>query len=70
MGQLASNFGQQHQKGTFSSTTKMNHKEHCKAIKLRSGTSYEGSSMPSEHDEKEKSEAEKEEGKEDSIEEE
>ncbi|KAL8553548.1 hypothetical protein ACS0TY_002020 [Phlomoides rotata] len=36
--------GEQHQKGKFPSTTKMNPREHCKAIKLRSGTRYDGPS--------------------------
>ncbi|KAL8471087.1 hypothetical protein ACS0TY_033599 [Phlomoides rotata] len=41
VGQLASTVGQQHQKGKFPSTTETNPIEHCKAIQLRSGTSYE-----------------------------
>ncbi|KAL8544188.1 hypothetical protein ACS0TY_004645 [Phlomoides rotata] len=50
VGQLASTVGQQHQKGKFPSTTKTNPIEHCKAIQLRSGTSYEGPRKPLEHD--------------------
>ncbi|KAL8479164.1 hypothetical protein ACS0TY_026139 [Phlomoides rotata] len=68
MGQMASNFGQQHQKGKFPSTTETNPREHCKAIKLRSGTRYDGPSNPI--DEEEKVQEEQEEGNEDSIEEE
>ncbi|KAL8516024.1 hypothetical protein ACS0TY_014630 [Phlomoides rotata] len=68
MGQMTSNFGQQHQKGKFSSTTETNPKEHCKAIKLRSGTKYDGPSNPL--DEEEMVQEEKEELKEDQIEEE
>ncbi|KAL8473448.1 hypothetical protein ACS0TY_029639 [Phlomoides rotata] len=52
MGQITSNFGQQHQKGKFPSTTKTNPKEHCKAVELRSGTSYEGPSKPLDEEEK------------------
>ncbi|KAL8551468.1 hypothetical protein ACS0TY_000535 [Phlomoides rotata] len=58
MGQLASTVGEQHQKGKFPSTTEMNPREHCKSIKLRSGTSYEGPSKP--FDEEEKGEEEEE----------
>ncbi|KAL8533429.1 hypothetical protein ACS0TY_009712 [Phlomoides rotata] len=68
MGQMASNFGQKHQKGKFSSTTETNPREHCKAIKLRSGTRYDGPSNPL--DEEEVVQEEKEEVKEDPIEEE
>ncbi|KAL8541542.1 hypothetical protein ACS0TY_002708 [Phlomoides rotata] len=68
MGQMASNFGQQHQKGKFSSITETNPKEHCKAIKLRSGTRYNGPSNPL--DEEEVVQEEKKEVKEDQIEEE
>ncbi|KAL8504773.1 hypothetical protein ACS0TY_016094 [Phlomoides rotata] len=68
MGQMASNFGQQHQKGKFPSTTKTNPREHCKAIKLRSGTRYDGPSNPL--DEEEVVQEDQEEGNEDSIEEE
>ncbi|KAL8514571.1 hypothetical protein ACS0TY_013602 [Phlomoides rotata] len=68
MGQMASNLGQQHQKGKFPSTTEMNPREHCKAIKLRSGTRYDGPSNPL--DEEEVVQEEKEEVKEDPIEEE
>ncbi|KAL8498085.1 hypothetical protein ACS0TY_021423 [Phlomoides rotata] len=58
MGQMASNFEQQHQKGKFPPTTETNPREHCKAIKIRSGTSYEGPRKPLEHDECEKKEDE------------
>ncbi|KAL8523529.1 hypothetical protein ACS0TY_013478 [Phlomoides rotata] len=68
MGQMTSNFGQQHQKGKFPSTTEMNPKEQCKAIKLRSGTRYDGPSKPL--DEEEVVQEEKEEVNEDPIEEE
>ncbi|KAL8503543.1 hypothetical protein ACS0TY_022322 [Phlomoides rotata] len=68
MGQMASNFGQQHQKGKFPSTMETNPREHCKAIKLRSGTRYDGPSNPL--DEEEVVQEEKEEGNEDPIEEE
>ncbi|KAL8503192.1 hypothetical protein ACS0TY_022081 [Phlomoides rotata] len=68
MGQLALTVGEQHQKGKFPSTTEMNPREHCKAIKLRSGTRYDGPSNPLE--EEEVVEEEKEDGNEDSIEEE
>ncbi|KAL8535847.1 hypothetical protein ACS0TY_011476 [Phlomoides rotata] len=52
MGQLASTVGEQHQKGKFPSTTETNPREHCKAIKLRSGTSYDGPSKPLDEEEK------------------
>ncbi|KAL8540111.1 hypothetical protein ACS0TY_001632 [Phlomoides rotata] len=68
VGQLASTVEEQHQKGKFPSTTETNPREHCKAIKLRSGTSYDGPSKPL--DEEEMDQEEKEEGNEDSIEEE
>ncbi|KAL8506353.1 hypothetical protein ACS0TY_017290 [Phlomoides rotata] len=68
MGQMASNFGQQHQKGKFPSTTETNPREHCRAIKLRSGTRYDGPSNP--FDEEEMVQEEQEEGNEDSVEEE
>ncbi|KAL8493080.1 hypothetical protein ACS0TY_024338 [Phlomoides rotata] len=68
MGQLASTMGEQHQKGKFPSTTETNTREHCKAIKLRSGTRYDGPSNPL--DEEEIVQKEQEEGNEDSIEEE
>ncbi|KAL8519754.1 hypothetical protein ACS0TY_010624 [Phlomoides rotata] len=41
-------------KGKFPSTTEPNPKEHCKAIELRSGTKYQGPSLPSEDDVEEK----------------
>ncbi|KAL8532717.1 hypothetical protein ACS0TY_009070 [Phlomoides rotata] len=68
MGQLASTVGEQHQRGKFPSTTETNPKEHCKAIKLRSGTKYDGPSNPL--DEEEKVQEEKEEVNEDPLEEE
>ncbi|KAL8469921.1 hypothetical protein ACS0TY_032695 [Phlomoides rotata] len=68
MGQLASTLGEQHQRGKFPSTTETNPKEHCKAIKLRSGTKYDGPSNPL--DEEEKVQEEKEEVNEDPLEEE
>ncbi|KAL8512521.1 hypothetical protein ACS0TY_018846 [Phlomoides rotata] len=68
MGQLASTVGEQHQRGKFPSTTETNPKEHCKAIKLRSGTKYDGPSNPI--NEEEKVQEEKEEVDEDPIEEE
>ncbi|KAL8476996.1 hypothetical protein ACS0TY_029336 [Phlomoides rotata] len=52
MGQLASTVGEQHQKGKFPSTTETNPREHCKAIKLRSGTKYDGPSNPIDEEEK------------------
>ncbi|KAL8513652.1 hypothetical protein ACS0TY_012949 [Phlomoides rotata] len=55
----------QHQKGKFPSTTETNPREHCKAIKLRSGTRYDGPSNPL--DEEEVVQKEQEEGNEDSI---
>ncbi|KAL8463754.1 hypothetical protein ACS0TY_033634 [Phlomoides rotata] len=54
--------------GKFPSTTETNPREHCKAIKLRSGTRYDGPSNPL--DEEEVVQEEKEEVKEDPIEEE
>ncbi|KAL8523405.1 hypothetical protein ACS0TY_013386 [Phlomoides rotata] len=68
MGQLASTVGEQHQKGKFPSTTETNPREHCKAIMLRSGTRYDGSSKPL--GEEEMVQEEKEEVNEDPIEEE
>ncbi|KAL8528648.1 hypothetical protein ACS0TY_006189 [Phlomoides rotata] len=65
---MASNFGQQHQKGKFPSTTETNPREHCKTIKLRSGTRYDGPSNPI--DEEEIVQEEKQEVNEDPIEEE
>ncbi|KAL8549393.1 hypothetical protein ACS0TY_008286 [Phlomoides rotata] len=50
MGQLATTVGHMQNKGKFPSTTEPNPKEHCKAIKLRSGTSYQESSIPNEND--------------------
>ncbi|KAL8520660.1 hypothetical protein ACS0TY_011266 [Phlomoides rotata] len=68
MGQLASTVGEQHQRGKFPSTTETNPKEHCKAIKLRSGTKYDG--PPNPLDEEEIVQEEKEEVNEEPIEEE
>ncbi|KAL8484047.1 hypothetical protein ACS0TY_026660 [Phlomoides rotata] len=68
VGQLASTMGEQHQKGKFPSTTETNPREHCKAIKLRSGTSYDGPSKSL--DEEEMVQEEKEEVNEDQMEEE
>ncbi|KAL8492854.1 hypothetical protein ACS0TY_024158 [Phlomoides rotata] len=53
VGQLDSTMGEQHQKGKFPSTTETNPREHCKAIKIRSGTSYDGPSKPLDEEEKE-----------------
>ncbi|KAL8498870.1 hypothetical protein ACS0TY_021999 [Phlomoides rotata] len=54
MGQLATTVGHMQNKWIFPSTTKPNPKEYYKAIKLRSGTSYQGLSIPREYDEEEK----------------
>ncbi|KAL8469598.1 hypothetical protein ACS0TY_032445 [Phlomoides rotata] len=51
VGQMASTMGEQHQNGKFPSTTETNPREHCKAIKLRSGTSYDGPSKPLDEEE-------------------
>ncbi|KAL8536169.1 hypothetical protein ACS0TY_011708 [Phlomoides rotata] len=48
MGQLATTVGNMQNKGKFPSTTEPNPKEHSKAIELRSGTRYQGPSLPSE----------------------
>ncbi|KAL8536467.1 hypothetical protein ACS0TY_011904 [Phlomoides rotata] len=48
IGQLATTVGHMQNKGKFPSTTEPNPKEHCKAIELRSGTKYQGPSLPSE----------------------
>ncbi|KAL8494111.1 hypothetical protein ACS0TY_025049 [Phlomoides rotata] len=48
MGQLTTTVGNMQNKGKFPSTTEPNPKEHCKAIELRSGTRYQGPSLPSE----------------------
>ncbi|KAL8461320.1 hypothetical protein ACS0TY_032701 [Phlomoides rotata] len=50
MGQLATMVRHMQNKGKFPSTTEPNPKEHCKAIKHRSGTSYQEPSIPNEHD--------------------
>ncbi|KAL8464949.1 hypothetical protein ACS0TY_034438 [Phlomoides rotata] len=57
---LASTMGEQHQKGKFPSTMEMNPREHCKAIKLRSRTSYDGPSKPFYEEEKGEEEEEEE----------
>ncbi|KAL8465413.1 hypothetical protein ACS0TY_034791 [Phlomoides rotata] len=54
MGQLATTVGNMQNKGKFPSTTEPNPKEHCKAIELRSGTKYQGPSLPSEENVEEK----------------
>ncbi|KAL8505928.1 hypothetical protein ACS0TY_016959 [Phlomoides rotata] len=46
--------GNMQNKGKFHSTTEPNPKEHCKAIELRSGTRYQGPSLPSEDNVEEK----------------
>ncbi|KAL8470819.1 hypothetical protein ACS0TY_033405 [Phlomoides rotata] len=54
MGQLATTVGNMQNKGKIPSTTEPNPKEHCKAIELRSGTKYQGSSLSSEENVEEK----------------
>ncbi|KAL8542192.1 hypothetical protein ACS0TY_003162 [Phlomoides rotata] len=54
LGQLATMVGSMQNKGKFPSTTEPNPKEHCKAIKLRSGTKYQRPQLPSEDDVEEK----------------
>ncbi|KAL8508615.1 hypothetical protein ACS0TY_019024 [Phlomoides rotata] len=54
LGQLATTVGNMQNKGKFPSTTEPNPKEYCKAIKLRSGTSYQEPSIQKEHDGEEK----------------
>ncbi|KAK6115482.1 hypothetical protein DH2020_007751 [Rehmannia glutinosa] len=46
MGQLATAISSQQKKENFPSNTEVNPREHCKAIKLRSGTEYDGPEMP------------------------
>ncbi|KAH6756238.1 peroxin 19-1 [Perilla frutescens var. hirtella] len=46
MSQLATIIGNQHQQGKFPSNTTVNPKYQCKAITLRSGTTYTGPKMP------------------------
>ncbi|KAL8530597.1 hypothetical protein ACS0TY_007576 [Phlomoides rotata] len=58
VGQLATTMGEQHQKGKFPSTTETNPREHCKAIELRSGTSYNGPLKPIDEEEGEEDEEE------------
>ncbi|KAL8520070.1 hypothetical protein ACS0TY_010849 [Phlomoides rotata] len=53
MGQLASS-SQAREKGKFPSTTEVNPREYCNAVTLRSGTNYEGPSMPQEEESKSK----------------
>ncbi|XP_057792692.1 uncharacterized protein LOC131009399 [Salvia miltiorrhiza] len=50
VGQIAESINNQHQQGQFPSNTIVNPKEHCKAIALRSGTTYEEPKMPDEED--------------------
>ncbi|KAL8479913.1 hypothetical protein ACS0TY_026743 [Phlomoides rotata] len=72
MGQLATTVGNMQNKGKFPSTTEPNPKEHWKAIKLRSGTKYQGPPLPSEDNVEEKAteiEQEKEKDKVEEIEE-
>ncbi|KAL8466601.1 hypothetical protein ACS0TY_035596 [Phlomoides rotata] len=66
MGQLATTVGNMQNKGKFPSTTEPNPKEHCKAIELRSGTKYQGPSLPSEDVEEKTTEIEQE-AKEDKV---
>ncbi|KAL8498607.1 hypothetical protein ACS0TY_021811 [Phlomoides rotata] len=47
LGQVASS-SQVREKGKLPSTTEVNPREYCNAITLRSGTNYEGTSMPQE----------------------
>ncbi|KAL8520478.1 hypothetical protein ACS0TY_011120 [Phlomoides rotata] len=54
IGQLATTVGHMQNKDKFPSTTEPNPKEHCKAIELRSGTKYQGPSLPSEDNVEEK----------------
>ncbi|KAL8493628.1 hypothetical protein ACS0TY_024711 [Phlomoides rotata] len=54
MGKLATTVGNMQNKRKFPSTTDLNPKEHCKAIELRSGTKYQGPSLPSEENVEEK----------------
>ncbi|KAL8535192.1 hypothetical protein ACS0TY_010990 [Phlomoides rotata] len=44
--QLANIVGSQHKQGQFPSNMKLNPKEQCNAIKLRSGTTYDEPKMP------------------------
>ncbi|KAH6758295.1 hypothetical protein C2S51_018530 [Perilla frutescens var. frutescens] len=67
MGQFATILGSQHQQGKFPSNTTVNPKDQCKAITLRSGTTYDGPEMPDDEESREKvdeqpSEKKKEEG--------
>ncbi|KAL8488073.1 hypothetical protein ACS0TY_024381 [Phlomoides rotata] len=60
IGQLASS-SQVREKGKLPSTTEVNPREYCNAITLRSGTNYEGTSMPQEEREGEEEQDNKEE---------
>jgi len=57
VGQIASSLSA-NKKGKFPSTTIVNPKEQCKAITLRSGINYEGSSMPMKNEKVEEKEVE------------
>ncbi|KAL8477357.1 hypothetical protein ACS0TY_029598 [Phlomoides rotata] len=65
LGQFSQTVGNMQNKGKFPSTTEPNPKEYCKAIKLRSGTSYQEPSIPKEHDGEEKKNMVEQEEKED-----
>ncbi|KAL8472708.1 hypothetical protein ACS0TY_029798 [Phlomoides rotata] len=65
VGQLATTVGIMQNKRKFPSTTEPNPKEHCKAIQLRSGTSYQGPSIPNEQNGEEKNHVVEQEEKED-----
>ncbi|KAL8458151.1 hypothetical protein ACS0TY_035875 [Phlomoides rotata] len=54
VGQLVTTVGDMQNKGKFPSTTEPNPKEYCNAIELRSGTRYQGPSLPSEENVEEK----------------
>ncbi|KAL8544190.1 hypothetical protein ACS0TY_004647 [Phlomoides rotata] len=63
LGQLVSS-SQAREKGKFPYTMEVNPREHCKAVTLRSGTNYEGPSMPQEGDDEDKVENEESKGEE------
>ncbi|KAL8478704.1 hypothetical protein ACS0TY_030544 [Phlomoides rotata] len=67
MGQLATTVGHMQNKGKFPSTTEPNPKEHYKAIELRSGTRYQGPSLPNEHDEEKKKDEIEQENEDDKV---
>ncbi|KAL8526123.1 hypothetical protein ACS0TY_015376 [Phlomoides rotata] len=69
IGQLATTVGNMQNKGKFPSTTEPNPKEHCKAIELRSGTRYQGPSLPSEDNVEEKATEIQQEAEDDKVEE-